>query len=59
MPDLPSDPPVGACFDGVVGGDGTVAGVSVVFGLCRFCLVPAGFYKVLVRSYFIATGSGR
>jgi hypothetical protein len=59
MPDFPSDPPVGGCFTGVVGGDDTVAGVTVVFGLCRFCLVPAVFYKVLVRSCFIAAGSGR
>jgi hypothetical protein len=47
------------CFTGVVGGDGTVVGITVVFSLCRFCLVPAGFYKVLVRSYCIAAGSGR
>jgi hypothetical protein len=58
MPDLPSDPPVGGCFTGVVGGDGIVAGVTVVFGLCHFCQVPAGLYKVLVRSYIIAPGSG-
>jgi hypothetical protein len=42
-----------------VGGDGTVVGVTVVFGLCCYCRVPAGFYKVLVRSYFTAAGLGR
>jgi hypothetical protein len=59
MPDLPSDPPIGGCFTGVVGGHDTVAGVTVVFGLFRFCLVHAGFYKVLVRSCFIAGVLGR
>jgi hypothetical protein len=34
-----------------------VAGVTLVFGLSRFNLVPAGFYKVSVRSSFIAAGS--
>jgi hypothetical protein len=34
MPGLPSDPPVGGWFTGAVGGDGTVAGVTMVFGLC-------------------------
>jgi hypothetical protein len=59
MAGLHSDPPVGGCFTGVVCGDDTMASVTVVFGLCHFCLVPVGFNKVLVRSFFIAAGSGR
>jgi hypothetical protein len=41
-----------------VGGDSTVAGVTVVFNLCRFCQVCAGIYKASVMSYFIAAGLG-
>jgi hypothetical protein len=59
MPDTSSDPPVGGCFTGALGGAGTMAGVTVVFRLCHFCLVTAGFYKVSVRSYFTTAGSGQ
>jgi hypothetical protein len=36
-----------------------MAGIIVVFGLSRFCLEPASFYKLLVRSSFIAAGLGQ
>jgi hypothetical protein len=59
MPDTSSDPPVGGFFTRALGGDGTMAGITLVFGLCRFCMVTAGFYKVSARSFFIAVGSGQ
>jgi hypothetical protein len=34
-----------------------MAGVTMVFGVWRFGLVPADLYKVVVRSSFMAAGS--
>jgi hypothetical protein len=33
-----------------------MTGITLVISLWRFCLVPTGFYKVSVRSSFIAAG---
>jgi hypothetical protein len=45
MPDISSDPPIGGCFIGAVGGDSTVGGVTLVFDLCLFVWYMQAFTK--------------